>query len=229
MPDKVIAIDGPSASGKSTVARRVAAALGFRYVDSGALYRGIAWKADAMGVDAARTEDVVRAMGAMDVGFFEAEGAVRYRVDGYEPRAEIRTERVSEGVSLVAAIPEVRRQVTEWLRGLRRFGDLVMEGRDIGTVVFPDATAKFYLDASPEERARRRNAELTPKGEGGDVGRVMVSLKNRDQRDSGRATAPLRIADDAQVIDTTGLNIEQVSDELIRRARLALGSLPRRS
>lgn len=216
-PTKVIAIDGPSASGKSTVARKVAAGLGYRYVDSGALYRGIAWKAAELGCDVAKAGDVAAAMGRMKVEFFEEAGAIRYRIDGVEPRAEIRTERVSGLVSLVAAMPEVRAQVTRWLRDMAQFGDLVMEGRDIGTVVFPGADAKFYLDASPEERARRRHAELTPAGETADVNRVMDSLKNRDQRDSGRATAPLKLAADAQVVDTTGLNIDQVVEVILKR------------
>ena len=156
-------------------------------------------------------------MGRMNVDFFVEAGAVRYRIDGFEPRSEIRTERVSEQVSWVAAVPEVRAQVTQWLRKMVELGDLVMEGRDIGTVVFPRADAKFYLDASPEERARRRHEELKPAGETADVSRVMNSLKTRDQRDSGRKTAPLKLADDAQVIDTTGLNIDQVVAVILQR------------
>lgn len=219
MQAKVIAIDGPSASGKSTVARKVAASLGYLYVDSGALYRGIAWRAAQLGCEVAKVGDVVAAMRRMKVEFFEEAGAIRYRIDGVEPRAEIRTERVSGLVSLVAAMPEVREQVTQWLRDMARFGDLVMEGRDIGTVVFPAADAKFYLDASPEERARRRHAELKPAGETKDVTGVLDSLKTRDQRDSGRKTAPLKLAPDAQVVDTTGLDIDQVVAEILRRLK----------
>jgi len=215
MPNKVIAIDGPSASGKSTVARKVAAGLGYQYVDSGALYRGIAWKAAELGCNPAKPEEIIAAMERMDVRFFVESGAVRYRIDGYEPRAEIRTERVSGLVSFAAAIPEVRAKVTQWLRNMAGLGKLVMEGRDIGTVVFPEADAKVYLDASPEERARRRHAELKPAGETADVNRVMDSLKNRDQRDAGRKTAPLKLADDAQVIDTTGLSIDQVVENIL--------------
>jgi cytidylate kinase len=156
-------------------------------------------------------------MQRMKVDFRDENDAVRYQIDGYEPRDEIRREKVNESVSFVAAMPEVRAQVTQWLRDMVRFGNLVMEGRDIGTVVFPAARAKFYLDASPEERARRRHAELKTESAPSDVGRVMVSLANRDQRDSGRKTAPLKLAEDAQVVDTTGLNIEQVVDEIVRR------------
>ena len=218
MPNRVIAVDGPAASGKSTVARKLAAQLNYRYVDSGALYRGIAWKALAMGRDPSHPAEVIETLRTMNVEFFKAEGAVCYRIDGVEPRAEIRTERVSGAVSAVAAMPEVRTAVTQWLRDMVRFGNLVMEGRDIGTVVFPGADKKFYLDASPEERARRRHAELGPTGEVADVNGVMSSLQNRDRKDSGRSTAPLRVAEDAEVIDTTGLTIDQVVAEIARRA-----------
>ena len=212
MPGRVIAIDGPSASGKSTVARKVAAGLGFHYVDSGALYRGIAWRAGELGCDMTKPQDVVAAMSRMVVTFFMEDSAVRYLIDGYEPRTEIRSERVTESVSVVAAIPEVRLQVTRWLRNMADLGDLVMEGRDIGTVVFPNALAKFYLDASPQERARRRHAELA----GTDVTRVMDSLQHRDQRDAGRKTAPLKLAPDARVVDTTGLSIEDVVSVILK-------------
>ncbi len=213
----VIAIDGPSASGKSTVARKVAARLGRIYVDSGALYRSIAWKAMTAGCDTGRAEAVVVALGMMKVECDVVGNAVRYRVDGYEPAVEIRTEQVSGHVSLVAVVPEVRSAVTDWLRGMTRFGALVMEGRDIGTVVFPDARAKFYLDASPEERARRRSAELVVPGGSADVSTVKHSLEDRDRRDRGRKTAPLKVADDAQVIDTTGLGIDDVVEEIVKR------------
>jgi cytidylate kinase len=200
------------------VARRLAARFGYRYVDSGALYRGIAWKTLENRGDAAKPADVLATLGAMRVEFFEADGAVRCRIDGHEPRAEIRTERVSGAVSAVAAMPEVRTAVTQWLRDMVRFGNLVMEGRDIGTVVFPAADRKFYLDASPEERARRRHAELQPAGEAKDVKGVMSSLQSRDRKDSGRAAAPLRVAADAIVIDTTGLTIDQVVEEIVAKA-----------
>ncbi len=215
----VIAIDGPSASGKSTVARKVAERLGRVYVDSGALYRSIAWKAMASGRDTGNAAGIVAALGAMKVECVVVNRAVRYRVDGCEPAAEIRTEQVSAHVSAVAAVPEVRAAVTDWLRGMTKFGPLVMEGRDIGTVVFPDARAKFYLDASPEERARRRSAELAPPGAAADVSRVLDSLADRDRRDRGRKTAPLAVAADAQVIDTTGLGIDQVVEEILRKSK----------
>lgn len=211
MPSDVIAIDGPSASGKSTVARRVAARLGRLYVDSGALYRGITWRTLEEGRDPGVLAETLAVLEKLPIAFFVAEGAVRFKIGGYEPVAEIRGERVNERVSEVAAVPEVRARATKWLREMADQGPLVMEGRDIGTVVFPDARFKFYLDASPEERARRRQGELV----GTDVGRVMASLKTRDQRDSGRRTAPLRVAVDAQTVDTTGLSIDDVVERIV--------------
>jgi len=210
---QVIAIDGPSASGKSTVARKVAAAVGWLYVDSGALYRGITWKVLEEGGDPANPAQVVDCAARLGIEFFVASGAVRFRIAGVEPVAEIRTDRVNERVSEVAAVPEVRAAVTDWLRGMRKFGSLVMEGRDIGTVVFPDADLKYYLDASPEERARRRHAE-TKAAEADGVGRVLVSLQNRDRKDSARKTAPLRAAPEARVLDTTGLTVDQVVERI---------------
>lgn len=211
MSSDVIAIDGPSASGKSTVARKVAARLGRLYVDSGALYRGITWRVLEEGHDPAQPEQVLATLKAIPIEFFVEAQAVRFRIAGYEPVSEIRSERVNERVSLVAAMKDVRTQATAWLRAMAERGQLVMEGRDIGTVVFPDARFKFYLDASPEERARRRHAEL----DGTDVGRVMASLQTRDQRDSGRQTAPLCLAPDARTVDTTGLSIDEVVTRIV--------------
>lgn len=211
MPSDVIAIDGPSASGKSTVARRVAARLGRLYVDSGALYRGLTWRTLEEGRDPAVPAETLAVLKGLPIEFFVADGAVRFKIGGCEPVAEIRGERVNERVSLVAAVPEVRAQATAWLRDMTVHGALVMEGRDIGTVVFPDARFKFYLDASPEERARRRQGELA----GTDVGRVMASLQTRDRQDSGRSTAPLRVAPDARTVDTTGLSIDDVVDRIV--------------
>jgi len=211
MPSDVIAIDGPSASGKSTVARRVAARLGRLYVDSGALYRGITWRTLEEGRDPAIPAETLAVLRDLPIEFVVESGAVRFRIGGYEPVAEIRSERINERVSEVAAVPEVRIQATAWLRQMAAKGPLVMEGRDIGTVVFPDARFKFYLDASPEERARRRQGELA----GTDVVRVMASLQTRDRRDSGRPTAPLRVASDAHTVDTTGLSIDDVVDRIV--------------
>ena len=214
MRNRIIAIDGPSASGKSTVARRLAVRLGCTYVDSGAVYRGITWKVLADQCEPARTEEVIACLDRMSMEFFVTEGAVRFRIDGVEPGPGLRSEAISGRVSEVAAIPAVRAAATGWLRSMTRLGNLVMEGRDIGTVVFPGADFKFYLDASPDERARRRSAELSADAQG--VPAVLAALQRRDGIDSGRKTAPLRIAEGAVVLDTTGLSIDEVVGRIVR-------------
>ncbi len=203
---QVIAIDGPAASGKSTVAKRVAAERGWLYVDSGALYRAMTFSVLERVTAEAGTGAIAAAAGVIDADFFVEDGRVTFRMDGETPGEALRTERINQHVSLVAAVPEVRAKVTAWLRGMRSLGDLVVEGRDIGTAVFPDAEWKFYLDASAEERARRRHREMAE----GDVADVAASLTRRDRIDSGRKVAPLRSADGAHRIDSTGLGIEDV-------------------
>lgn len=214
---RVIAIDGPAASGKSTVARRVARALGRIYVDSGALYRGVTWKVLKAGVEPTDADAVLGAMRAADVRFSVRDGAVVFAVDGEEPGEALRSADINRHVSPVAANPDVRRQVTAWLREMVRHGPLVMEGRDIGTAVFPDAPFRFYLDASEEERARRRHAEAASQGHS--VEEIGRSLRRRDHIDSTRKTAPLRVAEGGTVIDTTGLSIDQVVEHILRAVR----------
>lgn len=206
----VVAIDGPSASGKSTVSKQVAIALEYTYVDSGSLYRGMTWKAIREGVDVTDSARVIDVMNTMKLEFSVQNRIMCFTIDGEDPGQQIRSEPVREGVSEVAAIPEVRVYMVEALRSMTRFGNIVMEGRDIGTVVFPDSPFKFYLDADPEERARRRCQELQQMEGRGDVSKVFDSLRRRDQKDSTRATAPLQIALGAKVINTTAMTIEQV-------------------
>ena len=218
MPNQVIAIDGPSASGKSTVARKVAALMGYLYVDSGAVYRAVTWKAlqeDAV-ADAGALRMMIERTG---IECFASDGAVRFKLDGVELVSELRTERVNENVSGVSAMPDVRTKVVSWLRSMLKFGNLVMEGRDIGTAVFPEARLKFYLDADPVERARRRSAELAGSGASVEVSAVHDSLKRRDQIDSSRKLDPLKIAPGAMVIDTTSMSAEAVAQEIVRRIR----------
>lgn len=219
MVKSVIAIDGPSASGKSTVAKRVAAGLGYLYVDSGALYRGVTWKALKDGLCTSDADKVSGLLKTMDISFFMADGAIRFKIDGLELRNEIRTTEVNENVSRIAAMPLVRSQVTTWLRDMRRQGNIVMEGRDIGTAVFPDADHKFYLDASEEERARRRFKETHDGAEKITFNAVNESLKRRDSIDKGRKMDPLRVAPGAVIVDTTGMNIEQVADFIIAKLK----------
>lgn len=218
-PAIVVAIDGPSASGKSTVSRRVAEALGYTYVDSGALYRGMTWKALREGVDVRVPEAVVELMHRMKVEFFVANRVVGFTIDGEDPSDQLRSEPVRENVSDIAAIPEVRHFMVENLRTLAQFGPVVMEGRDIGTVVFPTSSFKFYLDADPEERARRRFHELAQKEGVGDVAQVMDSLARRDHKDSTRKTAPLQIALGARVINTTQMSIDEVVGRIVSEVR----------
>ena len=212
---KTIAIDGPSASGKSTVSKGVAKELGFTYVDSGALYRGVTWQALRKGVDTKNPAAVIDSMYDADWDFFVQDGATVFSIDGDVPVQELREKDVRESVADVAAIPDVRKFVVENLQSLANFGSLVMEGRDIGTVVFPDSPYKFYLDADPEERAMRRYRELVAAGEDEKAHEVMESLKKRDKIDSTRKTDPLVVAPGALVIDSTSMTLEDVIRKVI--------------
>ena len=216
MSNCVIAIDGPSASGKSTVARAVAARLGYLYADSGAVYRGLTWQMVRLGIGTADAAAVAEAVRRLAVDFEVAGCAVRMRIGGVDPGQEIRSRVVGERVSDVAAIPAVRQQVNCWLRAMAELGDLVMEGRDIGSVVFPQAAHKVYLDAQPEERARRRHADFLSQREPQEVQQVLSALQQRDRKDSGRTTAPLTVAPGAVVIDTTAQTADEVAQAILR-------------
>jgi cytidylate kinase len=208
----VIAIDGTSASGKSTNARMVAQALGFIYVDTGAMYRTLAWYCLQRKIDVHDPKAVAPACRRWKTTLECVDHKVRLLVDGYYPEREIRTADVSEAVPQVAAVPQVRRWMKEKQRECLRFGNLVMEGRDIGTNVFPETDFKFYLDASLAERAKRRAAEG-----------VQENLAARDQRDSQRADAPLMIPLGAVVINNSDLTPEQTSAMILERVRAKLG------
>lgn len=221
---RVIAIDGPSGAGKSTIARGVGRRLGFLHVDSGALYRIMTLAALRAGVDCSDADAVAAFCGRVDVEFAVRDGAVVALVGGEEPGDAIRTPEINANVSPVSKVPEVRAKVTAWLRGMRSLGDLAVEGRDIGSVVFPDTPARFYLDASPEARAHRRHLEEVAKGMAAQSEEeVKASLLGRDRIDSTRKTAPLKVADGAVVIDSTNLGIEEVLDLVEARARAAFG------
>jgi CMP/dCMP kinase len=206
---RVIAIDGPAGSGKSTVARLLAERLGLEYLDTGAMYRGVAFAALRRGVDPADADVVARIAQDLDLQVTE-DGT---RVDGVDASIEIRGPEVTRAVSIVAANPSVRAEMVsrqrEWAR--QRHGG-VLEGRDIGTVVFPDAEMKVYLTASPEVRAERRSREVTDL----DYHTVAADLARRDALDQGRDVDPLRDAEDAVVVDTTDRTIDEVLDELLR-------------
>ena len=221
----IVAVDGPSASGKSTVSRRTAQAVGFIYVDSGALYRGITWKCVKEGIDVKDSQAVTNLLIRMNMELVLKDNAVGYLIDGEDPGQEIRAEPVRERVADIASQQAVRVYIVEKLRLMTKFGSLVMEGRDIGTVVFPDTPFKYYLDADPEERARRRAAEIKVQEGTEDVGAVLSSLRRRDQKDSSRATAPLQIALGAKIINSTGMTIEQVVNTIVVDLKKA-GAVP---
>jgi len=191
------------------------------YVDSGALYRGITWKCVRENVDVKDTQAVTNLLIRMTMDLVLRGNAVGYLIDGEDPGQEIRGEAVRERVADIAAQQPVRVYIVEKLRQMTKFGNLVMEGRDIGTVVFPDTPFKYYLDADPEERARRRAAEIKQQEGTDDVDAVLSSLRRRDQKDSSRATAPLQIALGAKIINSTGMTIEQVVSTIIGDLREA--------
>ncbi len=207
----IIAIDGPSASGKSTNARLIARKLGYTYVDTGAMYRTLAWHCLQRGVPVREESAVAQVCREWRAELVCVEGHVRLLVDGYFPEAEIRTAEVSAAVPHVAAVPEVRHWMKLHQRDCARFGHLVMEGRDIGSNIFPETPCKFYLDAAPAERQRRREADG-----------VQENLAARDQKDSQRATAPLKIAEGARIIDNSGETPEQTSARIIAQIQHTL-------
>lgn len=210
-----IAIDGPASSGKGTVARRVAATLGYAYVDTGALYRSVGLHVLRGGGDPRDEATSTAVARRLRFEFGWAEGALVVRVDGEDVTRAIRTEDVSRAASAVAVHPGVRAALLDTQRAMGAAGAVVMDGRDVGTVVLPTAELKVFLDASLAERARRRHLELP----GSVLADVERELAARDAQDSGRATAPLKAADDAVHVDTTGRTIEDVVAEILRRAR----------
>lgn len=217
--NKVICIDGPAASGKSTVSKLIAEMSGIKYVDSGALYRIATWQALEAGIDTNDAEAVAKFIIGLKVDFVVKGNRVAYEVNGEEPGDKIRTPEINKHVSPVSAVPEVRTIVTKWLRDMRSVGDIVVEGRDIGSVVYPDSPYRFYLDADAETRTARRHKEDIQKGFIQNADQVKASLLNRDKIDSSRKTAPLKIPEGAIVIDTTPLTAEQVAAKIIELSK----------
>ena len=205
---RVIAIDGPAASGKSSVARELARRLRFVYVNSGAIYRAVTWYLLRQGVDPADRPAIVQKVGSARISCGIEDSESRIRIDDVDPTSYLRDDPVNRAVSQVSTVAEVRHIATEQMRRFAENHSLVVEGRDIGSVVFPETPYKFYIDASPEVRSRRRAAE----GQRDEIAA-------RDRVDSSRAAAPLTIAQDAHVIDTSRLTIDQVVDEILRRLR----------
>jgi cytidylate kinase len=206
----VIAIDGPAGAGKSTVSRRLAQALGLRYVDTGAMYRVVGVLADQEGIDLADAAPLSALCDGLDLRFEERDDGVHVIANGRDLSAAIRTAAAGQLASKVSVLPEVRERLVALQRAMAAGGGVVMEGRDIGTVVLPGATVKIFLVASAAERGRRRSAELAARGEAADVEQVTREIEERDRRDQGRTHSPLRPADDALVVDTTSEPVEAV-------------------
>jgi cytidylate kinase len=206
----VIAIDGPSGAGKSTIARLLARRLGYTYIDTGAMYRAIGWNAKQEGVDPSDEPALQRLCSRTDVTIRHDPGLQRVLVNGREVTGEIRTPEMGMLASAVSRSPAVRARLLTLQRGLGASGGVVMDGRDIGTVVFPGADVKFYLDASAEERGRRRWQELKEKGMDVDQAVITEEIRTRDLQDSSRALAPLKRAPDACYVDSSAMTIEEV-------------------
>jgi len=219
---RVIAIDGPSGAGKSSVSRIVGKKLGFLHVDSGALYRIMTWQALVRKVDTDNPDAVAAFAPTVEIECCPENGAIAYYVGGELPGDRIRTPEINAHASQVAMVKAVRDKVTAILRDLTRFGDLVVEGRDITTAVFPASPARFYLTASAEARARRRQKEEVEKGIANQsAAAVKASLLARDAIDSTRKYAPLRKADGAIEIDSSDLTLEQVVDIVVEKVNEA--------
>ncbi|MGE5818551.1 MAG: (d)CMP kinase [Deltaproteobacteria bacterium] len=220
----IVAIDGPSGAGKSTLAKSIAKELGFTYLDTGAMYRALALKAIRQGLDLTEEGKVAALARATDIDLVEKNGAVAVVLDGADVVGLIRTPEVSQMASKISALKVVRQRLLELQRALGERGSVVAEGRDIGTVIFPRAEVKVYLDASVEERARRRCEELHRAGREVTLQDTRQEMEERDKRDSERDLAPLRKAQDALAIDSSSLNADAVRERVmieIRKKRLA--------
>lgn len=208
-----IAIDGPAGSGKSTVAKLVAKRLGFNYIDTGAMYRALGWKSVNMGIELTDIESLSSMLEDTRFSFNKGKLCLDGRILG----EEIRTQKMSKMASDISKLKVIRDYLTTEQRFLAENSDVVMEGRDIGTVVLPDAKLKVFLTASPEERARRRLLQLEKMGKKSDYDEILNSIIDRDKNDSTRELAPLKPADDAIILDTTGMSIDEVIDSIVQK------------
>lgn len=220
---RAIAIDGPAGAGKSTIAKRVSAKLGYIYVDTGALYRAVGYTAMTKGVSLEEIEAVLPYLADLAVTIRYVDGVQHVFVNGEDVSSQIRTQEVAAYASKVSALPEVRQFLFDLQQQLARENNVVMDGRDIGTVVLPEADVKIYLTASVEERARRRCKELQEKGAAADLAVIAQEIAQRDYADMNRAIAPLKRAADAVFVDSSDLNLEQAVEavEAVIRKKIA--------
>lgn len=212
-----IAIDGPSGAGKSTVARALARRLEYLYIDTGAMYRTVALKVMEKALVAGDESKLSALVSSLDIAFVEKRKETSVLCDGKDVTEAIRSPEISRLASDISRKKVVREALVQKQREMGMGGGVVLEGRDIGTVVFPDAEIKFYLDADPEERGRRRFKELVERGMGVDFNETLEEVRTRDQNDMNRAISPLRKAEDAFFIDSTGRTVEEIVEEMIQR------------
>lgn len=215
----VIAIDGPSGAGKSTAARLLAKRLGYTYIDTGAMYRAVAWKAVQEGIQLSDGAAVSGLCAGMDISLVTENDSLRIYVDGRDVSGDIRTAEMGMAASLVSKHQGVRAELLKVQRRLGARGGVVMDGRDIGTVVFPDADIKFYLDAGVDERARRRHKELVAAGHDLELARIAREIEERDRQDMARDIAPLRPAPDAVYIDSSSMSVDEVVEKMLSVVR----------
>ncbi len=218
----VVTIDGPAASGKSTTARTVAKRLGYKYLDTGAMYRAMGLKALRTGVDVADEAGMAELARNTEIDVETLPAGTRIMLDGEDVTEDLRSPEVSAAASAVAALGPVRERMVEIQRALGADGGIVAEGRDIGSVVFPDAEVKIYLDADLRTRAVRRKKELNGKGMRVELARVERDIRSRDKSDAGRRHSPLVVPDGAAIIDTTDLTIEEQIEEVLREVRVRM-------
>jgi cytidylate kinase len=211
-----VAIDGPAGAGKSTVAKRLAKDLGYTYMDTGAMYRAFAWKVRQGGIDLDDERRLREVLRQTNVELLDDAGSPRVLLDGRDVSSEIRTPELSQWASKISALKPVRERMVELQRAMGARGGVVAEGRDIGTVVFPQAEVKVFLTAGPEERAQRRFAELQGQGKRVSLDETLAEMKERDRRDEQRALAPLCKADDAIAIDSTGRGADEVLELIMK-------------
>lgn len=219
----VIAVDGPGGAGKGELCLRLSKKYGFAILDSGAIYRVLAYAALKKGIALNAEEELSALASGLNLSFKEVNNAVAVILDGEDVSSFIRTEETGGAASKVAVLPKVRAALLQRQRDFAVNPGLIADGRDMGTVVFPDASAKIFLDASAEERARRRVAQLESRGVAADYDKILKEIADRDYRDRNRATAPLKPADDALVLDSTPLSIQEVVDTAVKFIETKLG------